>query len=82
MNALIDAAVGRTRTTLLLMLMVLFAGVVSLRSISIEGNPYIEVPFFQIQVIHEGISPEDSERLLVCWLGISQKANLRIFTPV
>ena len=65
MNALIDAAVGRTRTTLLLMLMVLIAGVVSLRSISIEGNPFIEVPFFQIQVIHEGISPEDSERLLV-----------------
>ena len=65
MNALIDAAVGRTRTTLLLMFMVLFAGVASLRSISIEGDPYIEVPFFQIQVIHEGISPEDSERLLV-----------------
>ena len=33
MNALIDAAVGRTRTTLLLMFMVLFAGISALRSI-------------------------------------------------
>ena len=65
MNALIDAAVNRTRTTLLLMFMVLIAGVASLRAISIEADPYIQVPFFQVQIFHEGISPEDAERLLV-----------------
>ncbi|MDE0991480.1 MAG: efflux RND transporter permease subunit, partial [Pseudomonadales bacterium] len=65
MNALVDAAVNRTRTTLLLMLMVVIAGIFSLKAISIEGEPYIQVPFFQVQIFNEGISPEDAERLLV-----------------
>ena len=65
MNALIDAAVTRTRTTLLMMAMVLIAGLIGLNSISIEAEPTIEVPFFAVMIYHEGISPEDSERLLV-----------------
>lgn len=65
MNGLVDAAVNRTRTTLLLMFMVLFAGWNSLRAISIESDPYIAVPIFVVSVFHEGISPEDSERLMV-----------------
>jgi len=39
MNSLIDAVVSRPRTTLLLMLMVLIAGVASLRSIPVESDP-------------------------------------------
>ncbi len=65
MNAIVDAAVTRTRTTLLLMFMVLFAGNSSLNAISIESDPYIAIPIYVISVFHEGISPEDSERLLV-----------------
>ena len=65
MNSLIDAVVSRPRTTLLLMAMVLIAGVASLRSIPVESDPSIAVPFFQIQVFNEGISAEDGERLLV-----------------
>lgn len=65
MNSLIDAAVSRTRTTLLIMFMVLIAGSVSLRSISVESDPYIAIPIYEITVFHEGISPEDGERLLV-----------------
>lgn len=65
MNGLIDAAVSRTRTTLLIMIMVLFAGFASLRSISVESDPYIAIPIYVVTVFHEGISPEDSERLLV-----------------
>tara|TARA_R110002072_G_scaffold13418_7_gene56197 strand:+ start:30314 stop:33502 length:3189 start_codon:yes stop_codon:yes gene_type:complete len=65
MKALIDAAVNRTRTTLLIMLMVLIAGSVSLRSISVESEPYIVIPIYVITVFHEGISPEDGERLLI-----------------
>jgi len=65
MMRLIDAAVQRTRTTLLIGFMLAFAGVAAMRAISIESEPHIEVPFFVVQVPHEGISPEDSERLLV-----------------
>ena len=74
MNALIDAAVNRTRTTLLLMLMVLIAGVASLRAISIEADPYIQVPFFRVQIYHEGIAPEDAERLLVMPMEIELRS--------
>jgi multidrug efflux pump len=49
-NALIDAAVNRTRTTLLLMVMVIIAGIFSLQAISIEGDPYIQVPFFEVEI--------------------------------
>lgn len=70
MNGLVDAAVTRTRTTLLLMFMVLFAGWNSLRAISIESEPFIAVPIFVISVFHEGISPEDSERLMVMPLEV------------
>jgi multidrug efflux pump len=65
MMRLIDAAVQRTRTTLLIGFMLVFAGVAAMRAISVESEPHIEVPFFIVQVPHEGISPEDSERLLV-----------------
>ena len=74
MNALVDAAVNRTRTTLLLMLMVIIAGIYSLQAISVEGDPYIQVPFFQIQLYNEGISPEDAERLLVMPMEIELRS--------
>lgn len=65
MNGLIDAAITRYRTTLLVMFMIVMSGMIARYSISIEADPYIQVPFFVVNVFHEGISPEDSERLLV-----------------
>ena len=61
----IDAAIQRSRTTLILLFMVVFTGVVARIAIPIESDPHIEVPFFVVQIPHEGISPEDAERLLV-----------------
>ncbi|MCR9277258.1 MAG: efflux RND transporter permease subunit [Pseudomonadaceae bacterium] len=65
MNALIDAATNRLRTTMLIMVMVILAGLTARCSIPIENEPNIEVPFFMVSLYHEGISPEDAERLLV-----------------
>ena len=65
MNGLIDAAINRYRTTLLVLIMIAISGIVARGSISIEADPYIQVPFFVVNVFHEGISPEDAERLLV-----------------
>ncbi len=64
-NVLVDAAVSRTRTTLLLLFAVVLAGSVARCAIPIEAEPRIEVPFFAITIVHEGISPEDGARLLV-----------------
>ena len=65
MNSFIDAAINRTRTTMLIMAMVVFAGLIARAAIPVENDPRIEVPFFIINLLHEGISPEDAERLLV-----------------
>ena len=65
MYAFIEASIKRTRTTLLLLLMVVLAGLISYQNIPVANDPDIDVPFFIVTVVHEGISPEDAERLLV-----------------
>ncbi|MFU8815017.1 MAG: efflux RND transporter permease subunit [Pseudomonadales bacterium] len=65
MNGFIDAAIARSRTTMLIMLMVVIAGLVARSAIPIAAEPHIEVPFFIVGIVHEGISPEDGERLLI-----------------
>lgn len=64
MNSFVDTAIARSRTTLLVMLMVIVAGLAARSAIPIANEPHIEVPFFMVGIYHEGISPEDSERLL------------------
>ena len=70
MFRLLEAAISRSRTTLLLLFMILLSGLLARCSIPVEGDPDISVPFFVITVVHEGISPEDAERLLVMPLEV------------
>ena len=65
MKALTEAAFGRTRTTLSLLTVLVLAGIMARTALPIANDPHIELPFFYVGVIHEGISPEDAERLLV-----------------
>ena len=53
----LEAAISRSRTTLLLLFMILLSGFIARCSIPVEGDPDISVPFFVITVVHEGISP-------------------------
>ncbi len=62
---LIDAAISRSRTTLVILAMLLIAGILARINLPIEAEPRIEVPVFFVASPHEGISPEDAERLLV-----------------
>lgn len=64
-TSFIDSAISRTRTTLLLMAVVVFCGLLARAALPIANDPHIELPLFIVGVIHEGISPEDSERLLI-----------------
>jgi len=66
----LEAAITRSRTSLLLLFMIVLAGLVARAAIPVEGEPQIEVPLFVITVLNEGISPEDAERLLVMPLEI------------
>ena len=65
MNALISAVVMRPRPTLLVLAVLIVAGIASYISIPKEAEPDIPIPLLYVNVIHEGISPEDSERLLI-----------------
>ena len=65
MNAIIDLAFSRSRTVLLSLLFILVAGSLAYISIPKESEPDIAVPFIYISMTHDGISPEDAERLLV-----------------
>ncbi|MEZ8099762.1 efflux RND transporter permease subunit [Vibrio bivalvicida] len=65
MFALIDAALSRTRTMIVLLMFILFAGVVTYVTIPKESSPDITIPIIYVSVGHQGISPSDAERLLV-----------------
>ncbi|MEM7430869.1 MAG: efflux RND transporter permease subunit [Pseudomonadota bacterium] len=61
----IEAAMTRSRTVVLGLMVILIAGMYAYLTIPKEAEPDIEIPIIYVQMTHEGISPEDSERLLV-----------------
>ena len=65
MYKILETCITRSRTTLLILFMILMSGIIARLAIPVEYQPNIEVPFFGVFVPHEGISPEDAERLLV-----------------
>jgi multidrug efflux pump len=65
MMSLIDFCIHRTRTMMVLLVMIGLAGIAARIAIPVEADPHIEIPVFFIGVPHEGISPEDAERLLI-----------------
>ena len=65
MNTIINLAFSRSRTVLLSLLFILVSGALAYKSIPKEAEPDITVPFIYVSMTHEGISPEDAERLLV-----------------
>ncbi|MCG8125754.1 MAG: efflux RND transporter permease subunit, partial [Candidatus Thiodiazotropha taylori] len=65
MNTLIDLAFSRSRAVLLSLLFILLAGAMAYNGIPKESEPDIAVPIIYVSMSHEGISPEDAERLLV-----------------
>jgi multidrug efflux pump len=65
MNALISAFINRPRPVILVLSLLILAGITSYVSIPKEAEPDIDIPQIYVNIIHEGISPEDAERLLL-----------------
>jgi multidrug efflux pump len=65
MYTLIEAAFNRSRVVLLVLLFLLVAGTFSWISIPKESAPDVQVPVVYVSMNHEGISPDDAERLLI-----------------
>ena len=62
---IIETAMSRSRTVLLSLAVILIAGVVAYSTLPKEAEPDIEIPTIYVSISHDGISPEDGERLLV-----------------
>ncbi|AMC99782.1 efflux RND transporter permease subunit [Halomonas chromatireducens] len=65
MRTLIEAALDRSRTTLLILASLLLAGFAAWQVVPKEANPDIAIPIIYVSLSLEGVSPEDGERLLV-----------------
>ena len=65
MNVLIDAALHHSRTVIATLVLLLIAGSITYFEIPKESDPDINIPIIYVQATHEGISPEDSERLII-----------------
>jgi multidrug efflux pump len=65
MTRIVDWAVSNARVVLALLAVVIIAGLIAFVRIPKEANPDIPIPVIAVQVAYPGISPEDSERLLV-----------------
>lgn len=61
----IDAAFSRSRVVLLSFVMLLMAGMIAYATIAKESSPDVPIPMFYVSMVHDGISPEDAERLLI-----------------
>tara|TARA_B000000477_G_scaffold20598_1_gene17690 strand:+ start:437 stop:3583 length:3147 start_codon:yes stop_codon:yes gene_type:complete len=53
------------RTVVFLMVIVISIGLLTYINIAKDAEPDIDIPFIYIGVAHQGISPEDAERLIV-----------------
>ena len=65
MNRLIDFSINRSRAVLLILLLILMFGGVTYTSIPREMSPEVTIPLIYVSMTHEGISPQDGERLLL-----------------
>ncbi len=65
MVSIINAALSRSRTVLMFFALLLAMGISSYLSIAKEENPDITIPTIYVSISLDGISPEDSDSLLV-----------------
>ena len=62
---IIDYAISRSRVIIGILVFILIAGTISYITIPKEATPDVNIPFIYISLSQKGISPDDSERLLV-----------------
>jgi len=65
MKNAIEAALGHSRTVLLTLALVLITGTIAYNNIPKESDPDINIPIIYVVASHDGISPEDAERLIL-----------------
>jgi len=62
---IIETAMRRSRTVIMSLAVIIIAGVVTYANAPKEAEPDLNIPIVYVSITHEGISPEDAERLLI-----------------
>jgi multidrug efflux pump len=62
---IVETAIANARLTISVLLFLVLAGTIAYISIPKEADPDIQIPNLYVSMTYEGISPEDSERLLL-----------------
>lgn len=62
---LVETAIRNTRLTLSILAFLMVAGTLAYLSIPKEAEPDVKIPIIYVSLGYQGISPEDSERLLL-----------------
>lgn len=62
---IIESAMRRSRTVIMSLVVIIIAGIVTYASVPKEAEPDLNIPIVYVSITHEGISPEDAERLLI-----------------
>lgn len=65
MNSIVNAAVSRSRAVVMLFTLILVMGSFAYLNIPKESDPDVQIPIIYTVMTHEGISPEDAERMLI-----------------
>jgi len=55
----------RSRTVMMSLAVIIIAGVITYANVPKEAEPDLDIPIVYVSMKHDGISPEDAERLLV-----------------
>src|SRR5215203_6694260 len=74
----VDFAISHSRLTLSALLFLLVAGFVAYVTIPKEAEPDIKIPIIYTQLTQRGISPEDTERLLLRPVETQLKSVARV----
>jgi multidrug efflux pump len=62
---IVETAIANARLTISVLLFLMLAGAMAYVSIPKEAEPDIQIPILYVSMHYDGISPEDSERLLL-----------------
>ena len=64
MTKIIDFALTKAKTIIVIAVLVLLAGSYARQEIQVSSSPNIQLPFISVSVFLEGASPEDGSRLI------------------
>ncbi|MCX7305757.1 MAG: efflux RND transporter permease subunit [Hyphomicrobiales bacterium] len=62
---IVKIAISNARLTLSVLMFLVIAGALAYRSVPKEAEPDVAIPIMYVSLTYQGISPEDSERLLL-----------------